>query len=261
MVKYDYDKGESQAELILEKVLETYGRRRSKVQLRPLESHGNDGGIAGISELSLKSALGDSWEPLLNLIKSGAIKGIAGVVGCSSVSYGHDTLTATLTRELIKKDILVLTAGCTSGGLSNIGLTLPEAADMAGSSLREVCRDLNIPPVLNFGSCLAIGRLELVAVELAEALKVDIPQLPLVLSAAQWLEEQALADGAYGLALGLTVHLGTPPFITGSSVVTKTLTEDMEGLTGGRVIVNPDGVEAAKELEAIILKKRGELGI
>lgn len=132
---------------------------------------------------------------------------------------------------------------------------------MAGSSLREVCRDLNIPPVLNFGSCLAIGRLELVAVELAEALKVDIPQLPLVLSAAQWLEEQALADGAYGLALGLTVHLGTPPFITGSSVVTKTLTEDMEGLTGGRVIVNPDGVEAAKELEAIILKKRGELGI
>ena len=43
----------------------------------------------------------------------------------------------------------------------------------------------------------------MVATELAQALKVDIPDLPLVLSAAQWLEEQALADGAFGLALGL----------------------------------------------------------
>ena len=66
------------------------------------------------------------------------------------------------------------------------------------------------------------------ATELAEAIGVDIPQLPLELSAAQWLEEQALADGCFGLALGLPLHLGLPPFVTGSKIVTKVLTEDMK---------------------------------
>ena len=79
----------------------------------------------------------------------------------------------------------------------------PEAAKYAGPKLRAVCEKLNIPPVLNFGPCLAIGRLEIVATEIAAELGVDLPQLPLVLSAAQWLEEQALADGCFGLALGL----------------------------------------------------------
>ena len=59
---------------------------------------------------------------------------------------------------------------------------------------------------------------------------MDIPQLPLVLSAAQWLEEQALADGCFGLALGLPLHLGLPPFVTGSDLAVKLLTEDMKNL-------------------------------
>lgn len=261
LVPYNYDEAGVQAEQILEEVLEAYKRRRSKVELRLLNTHGYRNCVTGVSELNLKAFLGGSWEPLLDLIKSGAVKGIAGVVGCSSLADGHDTLTASLTRELIQRDILVLTGGCTSGGLANIGLTSPEAAELAGDSLKSVCKKFNIPPVLNFGSCLAIGRLELVAVELSEALGVDIPQLPLVLSAAQWLEEQALTDGAYGLALGLTVHLGTPPFITGSSIVTETLTEGMEGLTGGRIIMDSDGTSAARRLEGIIMRKRGELGI
>lgn len=139
-------------------------------------------------------------------------------------------------RRSIARDIIVLTAGCSSGGLENCGLMTPDAAKLAGPKLRAVCESLGIPPVLNFGPCLAIGRLEMVATQLAEALKVDIPDLPLVLSAAQWLEEQALADGAFGLALGLPLHLGLPPFITGSSLVTQVLTEDMRELTGGQVI-------------------------
>ena len=137
----------------------------------------------------------------------------------------------------------------------------PSAADLAGPSLGAVCRQLGIPPVLNFGPCLAIGRLEIVATELAEELGIDIPELPLALSAAQWLEQQALADGAFGLALGLPLHLGLPPYITGSKVAVKVLTEDMETLTGGRVIVNNDAVDTANVLEKIILDRRQSLGL
>ena len=73
--------------------------------------------------------------------------------------------------------------------------------------------------------------------------------------------EQALADGAFGLALGLPLHLGLPPFITGSSLVTKILTEDMKALTGGQIIVNSHAGESADILEQIIMDKRQALNI
>ena len=260
-IPFNYETRQADGDRIIDEIIAAYKARRGNVPMNLFTDHGNKNTLTGVSEGSLKAFLGGSWKPLIDLIVAGKIKGLAGVVGCSSVAYGHDTLTAELTKELIAKDILVLTAGCSSGGLENIGLMTPEAAELAGPSLRAVCKELGIPPVLNFGPCLAIGRLEIVATEIAEELGVDLPQLPLVLSAAQWLEEQALADGAFALALGLPLHLGVPPFITGSKLVTKVLTEDMVGLTGGRVIVDGDGKSAANTLEAIIEEKRKALNI
>ena len=260
-IPFHYETRQADGDRIIDEIIAAYKARRGNVPMNLFTDHGNKNTLTGVSEGSLKAFLGGSWKPLIDLIVAGKIKGLAGVVGCSSVAYGHDTLTAELTKELIAKDILVLTAGCSSGGLENIGLMTPEAAELAGPNLRAVCKELGIPPVLNFGPCLAIGRLEIVATEIAEELGVDLPQLPLVLSAAQWLEEQALADGAFALALGLPLHLGVPPFITGSKLVTKVLTEDMVGLTGGRVIVDGDGKSAANTLEAIIEEKRKALNI
>lgn len=257
-----FEKREEQSMEIIDEIIEAYKERRGEVSLNLMPEHGNDHTLTGVSELSLKDFLGGNWKPLIDLIVAGEIKGIAGVVGCSNLTAGgHDVLSVELTKELIAKDILVLTAGCSSGGIENCGLMTPEAAKFAGPKLRAVCEKLNIPPVLNFGPCLAIGRLEIVATELAEAIGVDIPQLPLVLSAAQWLEEQALADGCFGLALGLPLHLGLPPFVTGSKVVTKVLTEDMKELTGGQVIINADAKESADILEKIIEEKRNALNI
>ena len=251
-----------QSEEIIDEIVEAYKARRGKVTMNLQPEHGNDHTLTGVSEGSLKEFLGGNWKPLIDLIVSGDIKGVAGVVGCSNLTAGgHDVLTVDLVKELISRDIIVLTAGCSSGGIENCGLMTPEAAKLAGPKLRAVCEKLNIPPVLNFGPCLAIGRLEIVATELAEALGIDIPQLPLVLSAAQWLEEQALADGCFGLALGLPLHLGLPPFVTGSNLAVKLLTEDMKSLTGGQVIINPDAKASADILEKIIEEKRAGLNI
>ncbi len=260
-IPFHYETRQADGDRIIDEIVTAYKARRGSVPMNLFTDHGNKNTLTGVSEGSLKAFLGGSWKPLIDLIVAGKIKGLAGVVGCSSVAYGHDTLTAELTKELIAKDILVLTAGCSSGGLENIGLMTPEAAELAGPNLKAVCKELGIPPVLNFGPCLAIGRLEIVATEIAEELGVDLPQLPLVLSAAQWLEEQALADGAFALALGLPLHLGVPPFITGSKLVTKVLTEDMADLTGGKVIIDPNGKSAANQLEAIIEEKRKALNI
>ena len=260
--EFDFDNRPAVTEEIIDQVVEAYKARRGSVTMNLFADHGNDNTLTGVSEVSLKKFLGGTWQPLIDLIVSGDIKGVAGVVGCSNLTAGgHDVLTVELVKELIARDIIVLTAGCSSGGIENCGLMTPEAAKYAGPKLRAVCEKLGIPPVLNFGPCLAIGRLEIVATELAEALNVDLPKLPLVLSAAQWLEEQALADGCYGLALGLPLHLGLPPFVTGSKVAVQVLTEDMKQLTGGQVIINGDAKASADILEKIILKKRQGLQI
>ena len=257
-----FESRESDSGRIIDAVIASYRARRREVALNLLPEHGNQDTLTGVSEVSLKDFLGGNWKPLIDLIVSGEIKGVAGVVGCSNLTFGgHDVLTVELTKELIKRDIIVLSAGCSSGGLENCGLMSPAAAELAGPKLKAICKKLGIPPVLNFGPCLAIGRLEIVATELAAAIGIDLPQMPLVLSAPQWLEEQALADGAFGLALGLPLHLGEAPFITGSKVVVDVLTEQMKSLTGGQVIIDPDAVSAADKLEGIILEKRAALGI
>jgi len=260
--EFCYETRTAVADEIVDEIIAAYQARRKSVQLNLMPDHGNDNTLTGVSEVSLKAFLGDTWKPLIDLIVSGQIKGLAGVLGCSNLtSGGHDVLTVDLTKELIAKDILVLTAGCSSGGIENCGLMRPEAAELAGPKLKAVCQQLGIPPVLNFGPCLAIGRLELVATEVAEAIGIDIPQLPLVLSAPQWLEEQALADGAFGLALGLPVHLGVPPFVTGSKVAVQVLCEDMKSLTGGQILINGDAAESAVLMEDIIMQKRKDLNL
>lgn len=81
------------------------------------------------------------------------------------------------------------------------------------------------------------------------------------MSAPQWLEEQALADAAFGLSLGLPLHVAISPFIDGSEVVTKILKEDLVNITGGKLIVQEDVIKAADELEEIIENRRIGLNI
>ncbi|GBF35038.1 carbon monoxide dehydrogenase CooS subunit [Desulfocucumis palustris] len=261
LLPFDIRETRAIAGKIMRGAADSFAARRKNVTVN-VPSHGYDDVLTGLSEKTLKNFLGGSYKPLIDLIAAGSIKGIAAVVGCSNLTAGgHDIFTVGMTRELIKRDIIVLSAGCTSGALENVGLMSPAAAELAGESLKKVCLSLGIPPVLNFGPCLAIGRLEETAADIAAELGVDLPKLPLIISAPQWLEEQALADGAFGLALGLTLHLAIPPFITGSELVTGILTKGLENITGGRVIVDGDINSTVDRLEAVILDKRAGLGL
>ena len=260
-VKYSYEDRRSISRRIVDAAVRSYGMH-SKNRENAMKDHGYPDAITGVTEVTLKEFLGGSYGPLIELIKAGKIRGIAGIVGCSNLrAGGHDVFTVELAKEMISRDIMVLSAGCTCGGLENCGLMSPDAADLAGPGLKEVCRSLGIPPVLNFGPCLAIGRMEAVAGEIAAELGIDIPQLPIVISAPQWLEEQALADGAFALALGFTLHLGLPPFVTGSPVILDVLTEQMKDITGGSLMVETDIATAADRLEKVIDEKRTGLGI
>lgn len=71
--------------------------------------------MVGFSVEAIVSAMGGKLDPLLEAVKSGAIMGIAAVVGCNNVKVRHDYSHINLVRELIRNDVLVVTTGQSSG--------------------------------------------------------------------------------------------------------------------------------------------------
>ncbi|MDW7673686.1 MAG: anaerobic carbon-monoxide dehydrogenase catalytic subunit [Bacillota bacterium] len=256
-VDYAPEKVAEQAKELIRMAIEQYKRRGNDIFI-PAEKATV---VAGFGVESLVNALGGSLDPLLDAVKSGAIKGIVAVVGCTNNRNGHDTMGVTLMKELIKKDILVIGAGCMSSAAQIESLMDPASAEQAGDGLKSVCKALGVPPVLNFGSCVDIGRIGVAVTAIANALGVDPSQLPVAASAPEYLEQKAVVDGVFAVAFGLLTHLGPVPPVVGSEVVTKLLTSDIEQLTGGKVLVELDPVKAANDIEEHIIAKRKGLGI
>jgi carbon-monoxide dehydrogenase catalytic subunit len=218
--------------------------------------------LVGFSPEAILKALNGDLNVLLDAIKSGDIKGIVALVSCTTLKNGpHDANTVTIAKELIRKDILVLSMGCGNAALQVAGLTSMDAVELAGEKLKAVCNALGIPPVLSFGTCTDTGRCAYLVKLIADALDVDIPQLPVAVSAPEYMEQKATIDAVFAVAYGLTTHVSPVPPITGSDKAVKLFTEDVEKLTGGKVIVEEDPVKAAEQLEKVIEEKRKGLGI
>ncbi|WP_347487844.1 anaerobic carbon-monoxide dehydrogenase catalytic subunit [Desulfoscipio sp. XC116] len=218
--------------------------------------------IAGFSTEAVLNALGGKIDPLLDVIKSGKIKGVTALVNCTTPATGiHDYMTVNVAKELIKRDILVISGGCGNHALEVAGLCNSDAVAIAGNGLQEICRALGIPPVLSFGTCTDTGRMSMLVTEIANALGVDTSDLPVAVTAPQYLEQKATIDAIFALAFGLYTHLAPTPPITGGPELVKLLTEDLESLTGGKVALADTPEGAADGIEAHIMKKRAGLGI
>ncbi len=216
--------------------------------------------VAGFSVEAILELLGGSLEPLIKALRDGTIKGIVGIVGCNNPKVKHCYSHVTLAKKLIANDILVVGTGCWAIAAAMEGLLRPEAARLAGPGLRAVCEKLGIPPCLHMGSCVDCSRILIVLAELANALGVDIPDLPVAGSAPEWMSEKAVSIGTYFVASGVFVHLGTVPPVLGSPQVTKILTEELEYLVGGKFYVEPDPEKAAETIISVIEEKRKRLG-
>jgi carbon-monoxide dehydrogenase catalytic subunit len=217
--------------------------------------------MVGFSAEAIVKALGGTLDPLLNAIKSGDIRGIAGVVGCNNPKVKHDYGHVALVRELIKNNVLVTTTGCNAIACAKLGLMLPEAADQAGDGLKGVCQTLGIPPVLHMGSCVDISRILRVCALVANALGVDISDLPVAGAAPEWMSEKAVSIGAYVVSSGIFTVLGTVPPVLGSKVVTEVLTRGADEVVGATFAVEPDPIKGAGLMIAHMDKKRRALGI
>jgi len=218
--------------------------------------------VVGFSIESILAALGGRLSPLLDAIKDGKIKGVVGLVSCTSLGNGaQDSTTIEIAKELIKKDILVLSMGCGNGAVQVGGLCDVKAKALAGPGLRSICEALGVPPVLSFGTCTDTGRLAVLVAEVAKALGVDVPALPIAVTAPQYMEQKATIDAVFALAFGVFTHVSPMPPLTGGVKLMKLLSEDLEKITGGKLLLEDDMKKAADAIEAHIVEKRKSLGL
>lgn len=257
---YYPEKVDEMAEECIRIAIENFKKRHGKV--KPMVPKHKTKAIAGFSTEAVLKAIGNDLDALVDVIAKGQIKGIVALANCATLRNGpHDWNTVNITKELIKRDILVVAGGCGNHGLEVAGLCNLDAIQYAGEGLQAVCKALQIPPVLSFGTCTDTGRVSMLVTALAEHLNVDIPDLPIAVTAPEWMEQKATIDGIFAVAYGAYTHLSPTPFITGAPELVKLLTEDVEQLTGGKVALGDDPVEAAKDIEAHIIKKRKAMGL
>jgi len=258
---YEPEQAEAQAAQLLEMAVANFKERRNTVE--PLTGLRSGEAVVGFSTESILEALGGTLDPLLDAIKSGAIRGIAGLVSCTTLrDSGQDVHSVAVAKELIARDILILSMGCGNGAMQVAGLCMPEAAQMAGPGLKAVCEKLEVPPVLSYGTCTDTGRIADLLAAVSGALgDVPIPDLPVVAAAPEYMEQKATMDAVFALALGLYTYVNPVPTVTGGPNLVKLLTEDCADVTGGVMRLETDAGLAADGMLAHIEAKRSKLGL
>ncbi len=260
-VDYVPEKARAQADALLQMAVENFPRRRGSVdavQGLPVRE-----AVVGFSTESILDALGGTLDPLLDALKTGAIRGIAGMVSCTTLrDGGQDAHTVAVVRALIRRDVLVLSMGCGNAAVQVAGLCSEAATELAGEGLRGVCGALGVPPVLSFGTCTDTGRLADLIGAVSRAFGgIPVPDLPLVACAPEYMEQKATIDAVFALALGLYTYVNPVPPVTGAPNLMELLTEGCREVTGGVLRVETDAVEAVEGMLGHIEEKRKALGL
>jgi carbon-monoxide dehydrogenase catalytic subunit len=260
-INYEPAKAEKQAAQLLQMAIDNFEERGASIEAvakLPMTE-----AVVGFSTESILAALGGSLDPLLEAIKGGTLRGVAGLVSCTTLrDSGQDVHTVRVAKELIKRDVLVLSMGCGNGAMQVAGLCSPEAREFAGPGLQGLCEQLGIPPVLSYGTCTDTGRLADLLAAVSGALgEVPLPDLPVVAAAPEYMEQKATVDAIFALALGLYTYVNPVPTVTGAPNLVKLLTQDCPNVTGGLLDVETDAVKAADGMLSHIEAKRKKLGI
>jgi len=260
-LNYVPEQAAQQAEKLLDMGIENFKSRHPAIT--PMTDLPMHEAVVGFSTESIIEALGNSLNPLLEAIKDGTIKGVAGFVSCTTLrDHGQDVHSVRMAKELIQRDILVLSMGCGNAALQVGGLCSLEAVQLAGPGLKGLCESLQIPPVLSYGTCTDTGRIADMIAAISQALgDIPVPDLPLVAVAPEYMEQKATIDAIFALAFGLYTYVNPVPNVTGAPDLVRLLTQELPEVTGGLLDVEGDPVQAADNLLGHIQAKRSKLGL
>ena len=124
-----------------------------------------------------------------------------------------------------------------------------------------MCELVDIPPILHMGSCVDISRMMILAADIAKDWGVDIPQVPVVGCAPEYMSEKAVSIGNYVVATGIETFLGVDPYTKGGPEVVNLLQGEVEDWVGAKFVVELDIEKLGDRMMETIEAKRAALGI
>ncbi len=204
-----------------------------------------------------------STKPLVDVVKSGVLRGAVAMVGCNNPKVRPDTAHIELMKKLIANDIIVIVSGCSAQAAAKAGLLDKAAKELCGEGLKRVCELVDIPPVLHMGSCVDISRMMILASDIAKDWGINISQVPVVGCAPEWMSEKAVSIGNYVVATGIETFLGVDPYTKGSDKVTELLQGEngIKQWVEAKFVVETDMDKLCDKMIACIEEKRAALGI
>lgn len=227
-INFDEHNAKEVARQIVKMAIDNYPNRTKK------GSHvsGTSPLIAGFSHEYIEYMLGGRWRasfrPLNDAIMAGRIRGVVGLAGCDSPRFESTSVHKFLATELIKRDVLIVSTGCSSAATGGAGYLTPEfAMSNAGPGLKEVCETTGMPPILHLGACVDNTRILTIAAAMAAegGLSDEIGGMPAVGIAPEWITEKAVSIGMYFAASGVPVIFGGENPVGASKEVTRIMTE------------------------------------
>ena len=199
--------------------------------------------------------------PLVDVVKSGVLRGAVAMVGCNNPKVRPDTAHIELMKKLIAHDVIIVASGCSAQAAARAGLMDKRAKDLCGAGLKRVCELADIPPVLHMGSCVDISRMMVLVAELAKIGNGNISQLAVGVCAPEWMSEKAVSIGNYVVATGIDTYLGVEPYVSGSTEVTGLLTNGVRDWVEAAYTVEKDIDKLGDAMLARIEEKRAALGV
>jgi len=261
--RLDYlpEKAEEQAARLLDMAISNFKERRASIE--PMTGLPTQDAMVGFSTESIVEALGGKLDPLLDAIKDGSIRGVIGLISCTTLrDTGQDVHSVKVAKELIKRDMLILSMGCGNAAMQVAGLCAPEAKELAGPGLKKICETLGVPPVLSYGTCTDTGRVADLVHAVSSALGgVPVTDLPVAVAAPEYMEQKATIDAVFALAFGLYTYVNPVPTVTGAPNLVKLLTQDCREVTGGVLDVETDAAKAAENILSHIEECRKKIGL
>ena len=245
------------AHKIVERAIETHAARKDlPVFIPPYECTAE----VGFSIQYLQEHYG-SAQPIADALKSGKIRGIVNVVGCTNPKVVFERATVDIVDELLKNDIIVTTNGCASFPLLKLGYCTTEAVDKHfGPGLKEFLGNDDMPPVWHVGECIDNARSSAIFGAVAGACGHDLPDMPFAMSSPEWANEKGVDAALAHRLLGISSYHCVEMNIQGSDNVMKFIKEGTQDLLGSVMFVDPDPKIVAKKIIDDINEKRKALG-
>ena len=192
-------------------------------------------------------------------LKSGEIRGIVNMVGCSNPRVVYERAVVDVADELLKNDILIFTNGCASFPLLKLGYCSKAGATKAGAHLQQFLAG-KLPPVWHMGECIDNTRASTVFGGIAQAAGHAIKDMPYAFASPEWSNEKGLDASLAFRLFGIDSYHCVEPPVQGAPNVERFLKHDTKETLGAVMVVNTDPKALAKQIIADIEKARQALG-